>query len=604
VARPGDGVSGSLPLEDYALLGDTHSSALVSKGGSVDWLGYPRFDSPTFFARLLGNEDNGHWTLAPRSSDVRTNRRYRTGTLVLETEHHTPDGAVRVIDALVEGKHRRLVRMVEGLSGRVPMQSVLRVRFDYGSVVPWVRRLSDGEIAFVAGAESLRLRTQVPHAGKDFATIAEFEVGEGDRVPFELTWHQSHLEAPKPIKVQRAIQTTSKWWSDWSSSCRQDGEWDEAIRDSLVVLKGLSYEPTGGIVAAPTTSLPEHIGGERNWDYRYCWIRDATFTLIALLESGYEDEACSWRDWLLRALAGRPDQMQIMYSVAGERWLPESEVGWLPGYEDSRPIRVGNAASEQFQLDVYGEAMDALHHARLHGLPFVEEAWDIQKVLLDFLEGQWKEPDEGIWEVRGPRRHFTHSKVMAWVGMDRAIKAAEAGADGPVDRWRRCRDEIHADVLANGVDDRGVFVQSYGSRSLDASVLMVPLVGFLPPSDPRVKATVEAIETELMHDGFVRRYIPDDDVDGIGTHEGAFLMCSFWLVDNYALLGRTEDARTLFWRLLSLRNDVGLLAEEYDTTSKRFVGNFPQAISHVALAISAGTLEGTGRGSQRRSGHW
>ncbi len=594
----------SLPLEEYAMLGDTHSVALVSRDGSIDWLGFPRFDSPTFFTKLLGDDENGHWALAPTAEHVRTMRRYRPGTLVLETEHHTPDGSVRVIDALPVGDERRIVRLVEGLTGRVPMRSVLRVRFDYGSVIPWVRR-TDGEMAFIAGAEALRLRTPVETAGEDFATVSEFAIDEGDLVPFELTWHESHLPVPKPIKVRHAIDATEKWWTDWSTTCRSGGDWDEEIRDSLVVLKGLSYEPTGGIVAAPTTSLPEDIGGARNWDYRYSWIRDATFTLIALLDAGYEKEAQSWRDWLLRALAGRPDQMQILYSVAGERWLKETDVEWLDGYEGSRPVRVGNAASEQFQLDVYGEAMDALHHARLHGLPFNPEAWELQKVLLDFLESKWKDPDEGIWEVRGPRRHFTHSKVMAWVGMDRAVRTVEAGtAEGPIDRWKGVREEIHADVLHNGVDDRGVFVQSYGSRALDASLLMVPLVGFLPPHDHRVKATVEAIEAELMHDGFVRRYVPDDEVDGIGTHEGAFLMCSFWLVDNYTLLGRTKEARELFFRLLSLRNDVGLLAEEYDPAAKRFVGNFPQAISHVALAISATTLEGGHVGSHRRAELW
>jgi len=590
----------SLPLEEYALLGDTHSAALVSKAGSVDWLGFPRFDSPTFFAKLLGLERHGHWTLAPRTKDVRTTRAYRTGSLVLESEHHTPDGVVRVIDALLKGDHRRLVRLVQGVSGRVPMHSVLRVRFEHGSVVPWVRR--DGkETSLIAGAEALRIRTPVPLQGKNFATVAEFEVGEGDEVPFELTWYESHLTPPAPVNVASEIDTTEKWWRSWSAGCRRGGEWDAEIRDSLVVLKGLSFSPTGGIVAAPTTSLPEDLGGERNWDYRYSWIRDATFTLIALLDSGYEEEASAWRDWLLRTLAGKPDQMQILYSVAGERWLPESEIDWLPGYEKSCPVRVGNAASEQFQLDVYGEAMDALHHAREHGLPASHDAWELQRVLLDFLEGKWREPDEGIWEVRGPRRHFTHSKVMAWVGIDRAIKAVEAGADGPLHQWRRTRREIHEDVLRNAVDARGVFVQSYGSRALDASVLMIPLVGFLPPHDPRVKATVEAIENELMHDGFVRRYIPDDAVDGIGSHEGAFLMCSFWLVDNYSMLGRTEDARELFFRLLSLRNDVGLLAEEYDWTRNRLVGNFPQAISHVALAISAATIEGGRRGSGRRA---
>jgi GH15 family glucan-1,4-alpha-glucosidase len=591
----------SLPLEDYALLSDTHSAALVSKAGSVDWLGYPRFDSPTFFTKLLGDDENGHWTLAPRSTDVRTQRRYRPGTLVLETEHHTPDGSVRVVDALVEGKTRRLVRLVRGVGGRVPMRSELRVRYEYGAVVPWVRRL-DGDLVLVAGAEALRFRTPIESYGKDYATYTDFSVAENDEVAFELSWHESHLGAPKAINVARALRATTKWWTDWSSRCRTGGEWDEDIRDSLVVLKGLSYGPTGGIVAAPTTSLPENLGGERNWDYRYSWIRDATFTLIALLDSGYEDEACAWRDWLLRALAGKPDQMQIMYSVAGERWLPESTVDWLAGYERSRPVRVGNAASEQFQLDVYGEAMDALFHSRQHGLEMAPEAWELQKVLMDFLEGKWKEPDEGIWEVRGPRRHFTHSKIMAWVGVDRAIKTVENGADGPLERWKRLRHEIRADVLENGVDDRGVLVQSYGSRALDASVLMAPLVGFLPARDHRVGATVEAIERELMHDGFVRRYLPDDDVDGIGSQEGAFLMCSFWLVDNYALLGRTDDARKLFFKLLSLRNDVGLLAEEYDPSSGRLVGNFPQAISHVALAISAGTLEGSGRGSELRSG--
>jgi GH15 family glucan-1,4-alpha-glucosidase len=595
----------SVRLEDYAFLSNTYSAALVSRSGSVDWLSFPRFDSPAFFASLLGSEENGCWSIAPTGDAVTSTRAYRHGTLVLDTHHRVPEGEVRVTDALVADPSSRLVRIVSGVSGRVPMRMELRVRFDYGSVIPWVRKI-DGETAAVAGADALRLRTPVETHGAGFSTVADFTVSEGDEVPFELAWYASHTDPPRPVDVVTAIRKSERFWRRWAKKCTNEGEWHEDVSDSLVVLKGLSYTPTGGIVAAPTTSLPEEIGGTRNWDYRYCWIRDATFTLIALLESGYDDEAVAWRDWLLRALAGDPDKLQILYSVAGERRLPEWEVPWLSGYEGSAPVRVGNGASEQFQLDVFGESMDALYHSRLHGVGPSPEAWQIQKVLLDFLESKWRDPDEGIWEVRGPRRHFTHSKVMAWVALDRAVRAvADQDLDGPVERWKALRDEIHRDVCEKAVDPNGVFTQSYGSPELDASTLMIPLVGFLPPDDLRVRATVEAIERELTEDGFVRRYRSNPAVDGMDCDEGAFLICSFWLVDNYALMGRKREARELFERLLALRNDVGLLSEQYDPAAGRLVGNFPQGISHVALVITAATLdEQRAGGSRGRSGHF
>jgi GH15 family glucan-1,4-alpha-glucosidase len=486
-----------------------------------------------------------------------------------------------------------LVRLVEGRAGRVPMRMHLTTRMDYGSIVPWVRRVDDG-LAIVAGPDALMLRTPVRLHGRDFATVGEFAVSEGEQVPFHLVWHASHEPAPGPVDVAAAVEYTEEWWLAWSSRRRPLGQWDDAIERSLVVLKGLTYAPSGGIVAAATTSLPEAIGGPRNWDYRYCWLRDATFSLLSLMGAGYTDEARAWRDWLLRALAGKPEQAQIMYGPTGKHRLTEEVLDWLPGYEGSRPVRVGNAAHGQFQLDVYGEVLDALHQARVFGIDS-RESWPLETALLQVVEKSWSEPDDGIWEVRGGRERFTHSRVMAWVAVDRAVRSAERFTlEAPLERWRALRDEIRADVLAKGVNAEGVFVQSYGSNALDASLLMVPIVGFLPPSDERVVRTVEAIQRELTVDGFVLRYRPEETNDGLPGEEGVFLMCSFWLADNLALLGRLDEARALFERLLSLRNDVGLLAEEYDPTTKRMLGNFPQAFSHVALVTTATTLATNG----------
>ena len=495
-----------------------------------------------------------------------------------------------------------LVRVVEGVSGRVAMAMELVVRFDYGRSVPWVRR-DGGRWHAVAGPDAVVLDTTVPLHGEHLRTHASFEVAAGDCVPFVFEWHPSHDPPPQPIDAVAAIADTEAWWREWASHCTYEGDWRDAVVRSLLTLKALTFAPTGGIVAAATTSLPEQIGGVRNWDYRYCWLRDATFTLDALMSAGYTAEAIAWRDWLLRAVAGAPAEMQIMYGCAGERRLPELELTWLPGYESSVPVRVGNEAVNQFQLDVYGEVMDALHQARRVGIPADEQSWDLQCALMDFLESRWREPDEGIWEVRGPRRDFTHSKVMAWVAADRAVTAVERfGNDGPLDRWRALRDEIHADVCEKGWDaDRETFTQYYGSRELDAALLMVPLVGFLPARDRRVAGTVRAIERELLDNGFVHRYSTSSDVDGLPEGEGAFLACTFWLADNYALSGRHAEARDVFERLLALRNDVGLLAEEWDTSAQRMVGNFPQAFSHVPLINTAGNLSTIAGSAQRWS---
>jgi GH15 family glucan-1,4-alpha-glucosidase len=584
-------------IEDYGVVGDTHTAALVGRNGSVDWLCLPRFDSGACFAALLGDEGHGRWLLAPVGGVRRVSRRYRPGSLVLETDFETEDGTVRVVDCMPpRQKHPNLVRIVEGLAGRVPMRMQLVVRFEYGSVVPWVSRRR-GLLSAVAGPDALVLRSPIKTSGEDLTTVAEFAVGTGESVPFVLAWHASHERAPRAIDPQGAVAETEAWWREWASRCSYEGEWHDAVERSLVVLKALTYAPTGGIVAAATTSLPEQLGGVRNWDYRYCWVRDATFALYALMTAGYTAEARAWRDWLVRAVAGHPEQMQIMYGVAGERRLTELELPWLPGYEGSAPVRIGNGASNQFQLDVYGELMDSLHQARRAGIGSHPTAWHVQRVLLDFLESGWRQPDDGIWEVRGPRRHFTHSKVMAWVALDRAVKAVEQfGLAGPVDRWRGLRDEIHAEVCREGYDaDRQTFTQYYGSCELDASLLMIPLVGFLPPLDPRVAGTVEAVQRELLHDGFVRRYPTAAEVDGLPTGEAAFLACTFWLADNLALLGRRREARRLFERVLDLRNDLGLLSEEYDPTTRRLVGNFPQALSHVGLVNTAYNLT-TGRG--------
>jgi GH15 family glucan-1,4-alpha-glucosidase len=579
-------------IEDYALIGDCQTAALVGRDGSIDWLCVPQFDSPACFAALLGTPENGRWLLAPRGDVRQVRRQYRDRTLVLETEFDTQDGTVALIDFMPpRSRVPDLIRIVEGRRGRVPMQMDLVIRFDYGSVVPWVRGLGRG-ITAIAGPDMLALRTDVETRGEDLRTKAEFDVAEGQRACFHMTWYPSNEERPAELDTASALEETEAWWREWAERCTVGDEWCQAVRRSLITLKALTFAPTGGIVAAATTSLPEQLGGVRNWDYRYCWLRDSTFTLYALMLAGYYDEAAAWREWLLRAVAGEPSRLQIMYGLAGERRLTELELSWLPGYEGAAPVRIGNGAWGQHQLDVYGEVMDSLHQARRFGLDGGGDAWRVQHAIMEFLESDWREPDEGIWEVRGPRRHFTHSKVMAWVAFDRAVKAVEQfGLDGPVERWRALRDEVHAEVCREGFDpDLGAFVQSYGSRELDASLLMVPLVGFLPPEDPRVRGTVEAIERVLVTDGLVNRYTSGSRVDGLPPGEGAFLLCTFWLADCLALIGRHDDARAIFDRLLSIRNDVGLLAEGYDPHSGRMVGNFPQAFSHVGLINTAYNL--------------
>ena len=586
----------TVPIEDYAIIGDTETVALVSRAGSIDWLCLPRFDSGACFAALLGDPSNGHWSLTPAAPRA-TRRRYREGTLVLETEFECDGGTVRVTDAmpprgLERGHNPDIVRVVEGISGRVAMRMKLIIRFDYGWVVPWVTY--DGtDLQAVAGPERVTLTTPVPLRGEGFSTVAEFEVEAGDRVPFVLTWSSSHDPAPEHVDAMAAIADTTAWWQQWSAINTYQGEWQEAVAGSLVTLKALTYGPTGGIVAAGTTSLPEHIGSTRNWDYRYVWLRDATFTLQALLLAGYREEALAWRDWLLRAVAGDPSQLQIMYGLAGERRLTEKELPWLAGYAGSKPVRIGNGAYDQMQLDVFGEVLDAMHYARRTGIEVNEQAWALQQRLVEHVETAWSEFDSGIWEMRGPKRAFTHSRVMAWVAVDRSIKDVELhGLDGPVGRWRALRDEIHADVLAGGFDaDRNTFTQSYGSADLDASLLLIPQVGFLPASDERVIGTVDAIQRELgLGDGLLLRYRTETSDDGLPHGEGAFLMCSFWLVDALAMIGRTAEARQIYSRLLDLRNDVGLLSEEYDPVGRRLLGNFPQAFSHLGLVSSAFNL--------------
>ena len=584
------------PIEDYGLIGDLQTAALVGRDGSLDWLCLPRFDSPACFAALLGTEDNGSWRLGPAAGGVCTRRRYRGDSLVLESEWDTPEGSVRVVDAMPpRGEAADVVRVVEGLSGRVPMRTTLRLRFDYGRIVPWVRH-ERGQFAAVAGPDSAWLSTPVRLHGEDLATTARFEVEAGDRIPFVLTYKPSHEPLPQPVVAGRAIDDTVGFWHDWIGRCCYTGRWSEAVRRSLVTLKALTYAPTGGIVAAATTSLPEQLGGPRNWDYRYCWLRDAAFTLQALLGTGFVEEAQAWREWLLRAVAGDPAKLQIMYGIDGTRRLPEYELDWLGGYAGSRPVRVGNAAAEQLQLDVWGEVLDGLHLSRVSGIAADETAWDLQRALLDFLEGHWDQPDNGLWEVRGPRRHFVHSKVMAWAGMDRAVQAVEKyGLDGDVQRWKQLRDHIHADVCQRGYDpDRKTFTQFYGSHGLDAALLLIPRVGFLPWDDPRIAGTVAAIQRELCTDGFVLRYRPEADggVDGLPGEEGVFVTCTFWLADALYGIGQREEADKLFGRLLALRSDLGLFSEEYDTTLGRHLGNTPQAFSHVGLVNSARLLSG------------
>ena len=567
-----------LPIEAYALIGDTRTAALVGNDGSIDWLCLPRFDSQACFAALLGEPRHGRWLLAPSDPVQRTRRRYREATLILETEFETQTGVVRVTDCMPLGKnrHRHVLRVVDGLAGEVAMRMELIIRFDYGSVVPWVQRSGRTLIA-TAGPDTLELRTPVRVVGEDLTTRADFVVRQGEQVPFVLSYRASHLRAYTGISAKSALEATERWWRDWSARCTYTGPWHEPVLRSLITLKALTYQPTGGIVAAPTTSLPEQLGGVRNWDYRYCWLRDATFSLYALLYSGYRDEAKAWREWLLRTVAGRPQDLQILYGISGERRLPEAEMSWLPGYEGSAPVRIGNAASSQYQLDVYGEVLDTFHLMRCVGVAAHTRAWNVHRVLLDFLESNWERPDEGIWEVRGPRRHFTHSRVMAWVAFDRAVKAVERfGLKGELERWRALRAAVHAQVCREGFDaQRNSFVQYYGSKNLDASLLMIPLVGFLSAADSRVRGTLEAIQSELTVDGLIRRYLTDEAIDGLPAGEGAFLPCSFWLADNLAMADRCDEARALFERLLSLRNDVGLIAEGYDTEKRRLVGNFP-----------------------------
>jgi GH15 family glucan-1,4-alpha-glucosidase len=581
-------------IEDYALLGDLQTAALVGRDGSIDWCCFPRFDSGACFAALLGTPENGRWLLAPTDEILSTTRSYRKDTLILETIHETASGAVRVIDFMPpRGKDPDIVRIVEGIRGRVAMRSELVIRFDYGRIVPWVRRVDGARLA-VAGPDALCLRAPVDIHGEDLTTVSEFTVDAGQRIPMVLTWFPSHEALPAPIDPEVAFCETERYWRDWAAACTHAGDYHEEIHLSLLVLKALTYEPTGGIVAAPTTSLPEWIPGVRNWDYRFCWLRDATLTLLAMLAAGYRDEALAWREWLVRAVAGDPADVQIMYGIAGERRIDERVLEWLPGFEESRPVRIGNAASRQRQLDVYGEVLDAAYQTLAHGGDGTVYGWALLKRLLAWLEGGWRETDAGIWEVRGPNRHFTHSKVMAWVAFDRAVRMHEEfGNDGPVERWRAVRDEIKAQVLDLGWSERKqAFTQSYGSDELDASILMMPLVGFLPADDPRMVSTVEAIQRELMVDGLLLRYRAEQGVDGLPPGEGVFLACSFWLVEVLALQDRRDEAEALFDRLLGLRNDLGLLAEEYDPIAKRQLGNFPQAFTHLALVDAAIALGG------------
>jgi len=583
----------ALRIEDYALIGDCKTAALVGRDGSIDWLCWPRFDSAACFAALLGEPENGRWRIAAKDSQLATSRRYRPGTLVLETEFRTETGSAAVIDFMLPGDGADLVRIVTGRSGRVAFETELVVRFNYGAAVPWVDRLDDGSINAIAGPERVLLRTPVALYGEDLRTVGEFAVEAGQSIPFALSYGASFQSPPPAIDALDALARTEAFWREWSDRCPDVYPWTEAVKRSLITLKALTYAPTGGIVAAATTSLPERLGGVRNWDYRYCWLRDATFTLLAFMSLGYHDEALAFRDWLIRAVAGSPSQAQIMYGVGGERWLPELTVPWLTGYENSKPVRIGNEASQQLQLDVYGEIADAMFQALKAGMVPSKRGQALRPVVLDYLAQAWQQPDEGIWEVRGGRQHFVHSKVMAWVAFDRAADELEAQAFHESGRrWREIADKIHAEVCARGFDrDLNSFVQAYGSKRLDASLLLIPIVGFLPPEDPRVRGTLQAIEERLLIDGeFLLRYEAEYAGDGLPTGEGAFLACSFWLVDNYILQGRIEAARKLFAGLLARCNDVGLLAEEFDPVTGRMLGNFPQAYSHVGLINCALSL--------------
>jgi GH15 family glucan-1,4-alpha-glucosidase len=580
-------------IEDYGLIGDCETAALVGRDGSIDWLCWPRFDSDACFAALLGDGDgngNGRWRIAPDAKIVRCTRAYRGATLILETTFETRSGRAKLVDFMPpRGQHSDIVRLVVGESGTVPIAMELTLRFGYGAQVPWVTRQDDGALRAVAGPDSVTLRTPVGLNGEGKHTVAQFSVAAGDTVPFVLTYAPSHEPTPGPISPATALSETERFWNAWISRFEGKGPYGADIQRSLVILKALTYAPTGGIVAAPTTSLPEHLGGERNWDYRYCWVRDATLSLLALMNAGFFEEAEAWRDWLLRAVAGNPDQMQIMYGLSGERRLAEWTIPWLAGYEDSAPVRVGNAAHAQLQLDVYGELMDALYNARRGSLSSNASGWDLQRALLDHLERIWRKPDSGVWESRAAPRSFTYSRVMAWVAFDRAVKSVERlGLRGPAARWRRLRDRIHREVLEKGYDPkRRTFVRAYGGKHLDASLLLMPQLGFLPPDDKRIRGTVAAIERDLVRDGFVMRYDTEASDDGLPPGEGAFLACSFWLADAYTMCGRHRDAKRLFERLLRIRNDLGLLSEEYDVDAKRLLGNFPQAFSHIALINTA-----------------
>ncbi len=590
-------------IEDYAIIGDCRTAALVSRDGSIDWFCCPRFDSEACFAALLGSNEHGRWSIAPRGP-ARIARRYRTNTLVLETHFETDDGAATLID-FMPPNHRdsTIVRLLVGTRGKVAMSTEFILRFGYGAIVPWVTRLEDGALRAIAGPDMVILRSPVHLHGLDMTTVGEFTINKDDTIPFVLSYLPSHLPLHAPLDPTTALHDTETFWRNWSAKCRPAGKWSDAVLRSMITLKALTYAPTGGMVAAPTTSLPEQLGGERNWDYRFCWLRDATLVLLGAMNANYYEEAQAWRDWLLRAVAGSPEQLQIMYGIAGERRLTEWTASWLPGYENSAPVRIGNAAHSQLQLDVFGEIMDVYHQARRGGLSTNDSGWEVQLKFLEHLEMIWNEPDEGIWEVRGAPRHFTHSKVMAWVAFDRAIKSAETfGLEGPLDKWRKLREEICEEVCTNGFDtELGTFVQSFGSKQLDASLLMLPSVGFLPVTDPRIEATISAIERRLLHDGFVMRYESGVTDDGLPPGEGAFLACSFWLADVYTLQGRVADAERLFTRLMGLRNDVGLLSEEYDPRVKRLVGNFPQAFSHMALVNSAYNLTRTEKPLEQRA---
>jgi GH15 family glucan-1,4-alpha-glucosidase len=587
-------VSKTPRIADYALIGDLQTAALVDRGGSVDWCCFPRFDSGACFAALLGGSEHGRWLLAPTAEIRHTERRYRNLALILESVHETDEGAVRVIDFMPpRGEAPDIVRVVEGVRGRVRMRSELIVRFDYGHILPWVRRL-DGTLQAIAGPDALSFATPAEVRGEGFTTVSDFTIEPGQRIPFVLTWYPSHEPPPAPVDPELALAETETYWRDWARSSEYHGRFRNEIHESLLVLKALTYVPTGGIVAAPTTSLPEQIGGVRNWDYRYCWLRDASLTILAMLNAGYRDEARAWREWLVRAIAGDPADVQIMYGVAGERRIEEHVLEWLPGFANSRPVRIGNAAASQVQLDVYGEVVDAAYHTLVYGIEGSEFGWALIRRMLDWLEEGWRQKDAGIWEVRGPNRHFTHSKVMAWVAFDRGVRMHEEfGRECPVNRWRQIRDEIRDQVLTFGWNERKqAYTQAYGSDELDASILQMPLVGFLAATDPRFVSTVEAIQRELTVDGLLLRYRSQDGVDGLPPGEGVFLACSFWLVEVLFLQGRHNEARELFDRLLDLRNDLGLLSEEYDPKAGIMLGNFPQAFSHLTLIEAALTLSG------------